>query len=211
MHQPQLSRRSVFKLIAASAVAGTIPIAQAQPPEPLTREYKNPLSDPDYNDHTLPWDKPLEASELATLKVLVDLILPADDKSPAASAIGLPDFLNEWIGAPYPENREDYETIRGGLAWLNTHTWQLHGKPFVDITEAQQTDILDSICDPAKAAPGLAQGARFFKKLRMLTIGGYYTHPATWESLGYVGNRPIAGPYPGVPDEVIKILGLEGV
>lgn len=43
----------------------------------------------------------------------------------------------------------------------------------------------------------------------MLTIGGYYSHSKTWKSLGYVGNVPIAGEYPGVPDEILKILGVE--
>lgn len=43
----------------------------------------------------------------------------------------------------------------------------------LEVPEPQQTGILDRICDPAKAAPELAQGARFFSKLRMLTLGGY--------------------------------------
>ncbi|MDB6080051.1 MAG: Tat pathway signal protein [Akkermansiaceae bacterium] len=213
MHDSQISRRSVFKLIAAASTLGAVHTtpAGAQPPEPLTRSFGDPMVDPNWNHPVIPWEMPLVAAELATLSVLVDLILPADEGSPAASTIGVHDFLNEWVGAPYPENREDYETIRGGVAWINTHAWQLHGKTFKDLSEAQQTAILDSICDPSQAPAELAYGARFFKKLRMLTLGGYYTHPATWKSLGYVGNTPIAGPYPGVPNEIIKILGLEGV
>ncbi len=211
MHESNVSRRSVFKLVAAASAVGAFKPAAAEPPRPLTRDYKNTLSDPDYSSKQIPWDMPLEKAELATLAILVDLILPADADSPAASAIGVHDFLNEWVGAPYPTNREDYHTIRGGVAWLNTHSWKRYEKPFAQLAAGEQTAILDSICDPAKAAPELAHGARFFQKLRMLTLGGYYTHPATWKSLGYIGNAPIAGPYPGVPDEVIKILGLEGV
>ena len=211
MHESHLSRRSVFKLVAAASAAGAVLPAGAEPPKPLSRHVNNPFSDPDYTNPTIPWDKPMVASELATLTVLVDLILPADEESPAASAIGLPDFLNEWIGAPYPENREDHDTIRGGVTWINTHSYKLHGKEFKDLAVAEQTAILDSICDPSKAPPELAHGTRFFRKLRMLSLGGYYSHPATWKSLGYVGNVPIAGPYPGVPDEIIKMLGLEGL
>ena len=211
MHESNISRRSIFKLVAAASAAGSLAPVGAEPPKPLTRHFKNPLSDPDYSTKMIPWDLPLEKSELATLAILVDLIMPADESSPAASAIGVHDFLNEWVGAPYAENREDHDTIRGGVSWINTHTWKLHDKPFAAVTPDQQTAILDSICDASKAPPELAYGARFFKKLRMLTLGGYYTHPATWKSLGYVGNVPIAGPYPGVPDEIIKILGLEGV
>lgn len=210
MHESNISRRSVFKLIAAASAAGAVHAGAKPPPKLLTRDFKNFLSDPDYVHPSIPWEKPLVETELATLAVLVDLILPADDESPAASAIGVPDFLNEWVGAPYPDNRADYETIRGGVAWINSHAWQLHAKPFGGTTVAQQTAILDSICDGSKAAADLAYGARFFQKLRTLTLGGYYTHPATWKSLGYVGNVPIAGPYPGVPIEVIRILGLEG-
>ena len=211
MNDSTVSRRDLFKLIAAASATGAlVPTHLAAAPPPLTRNFKNLLSDPDYSNPAAPWDKPLVETELATRAVLVDLILPADDLSPAASAIGVHDFLNEWAGAPYPDNRADCEILRGGLAWLNTHAFQLHGKSFTALDAAQQTAILDSICDPAKSAPELAIGTRFFTKLRMLTLGGYYSHSSTWKSLGYVGNAPIAGPYPGVPAEVIKILGLEG-
>lgn len=213
MDETNISRRNVFKLIAAASAigAGAPATSHAEPPKPLTRHFKNPLSDPDYTTLTIPWEKPLDATELATLGVLVDLILPGDAEAPAPTSLGLPDFLNEWVGAPYPQNRDDYEIVRGGVAWINTRSWQLHGAPFVKLPEEKQTAILDSICDPAKAAPELAYGARFFRKLRMLTLGGYYSHPKTWKSLGYVGNVPIPGPYPGVPDEIIRILDLGGV
>lgn len=213
MNDTSFSRRDIFKLIAAASAVGAMstPSASAAPPKPLTRNFRNALSDPDFAHPSIPWEKPLDPPELATLAVLVDLILPGDDESPAPSTIGVPDFLNEWVGAPYQENKEDYEILRGGLAWLNSHSWKLHGKAFDGLPPAQQTGILDTICDPAKAAPELQQGARFFRKLRMLTLGGYYSHSATWKSLGYVGNTPIAGAYPGVPAEIIKLLGLEGL
>jgi len=211
MTETPISRRDIFRLLAAASAAGAMlpKEAVAQAPFPLTREFRNPLSDPDYKNPAGPWEKPLAESEVATLAVLVDLILPGDESSPAPSKIGVPDLLNEWCGAPYKDTIEDCEIIRGGIAWINNRSHQLHGKGFVGIEPGHQTTILDGICDPAKTAPELAAGSRFFKKLRMLTLGAYYTHSSTWKSLGYVGNVPIAGPYPGVPDEIIKILGLE--
>lgn len=211
MHESNISRRSVFKLIAAASAAGVVlpNRADAEPLKHLLLDYQKVFNDPDFRNPVVPWETPLDPSELSTLEVLVDLILPADDESPAPSAIGIPDFINEWIGAPYPENRDDGLVIRGGVSWINNHTWQLHGKAFIDITVAQQTAILDTICDPENTTPELIAGTRFFKKLRMLVINGYYTHPATWKSLGYVGNVAIAGPYQGVPDEIIKLLGLD--
>lgn len=211
MHENSISRRSVFKLIAAASAAGAVlpHRADAESTSQQFFDYQKIFADPDFNNKVIPWEKPLVESELATLGVLVDLILPADEESPAPSAIGVPDFINEWIGAPYPENRDDGLMIRSGVSWMNNHAWQLHGKSFIELTSEQQASILDSICDAETAKSELYVGARFFKKLRTLALNGYYTHPATWKSLGYVGNLPIAGPYPGVPEEVINLLGLD--
>ena len=214
MSHSAFSRRDVFRLFAAATAAGAMmpKEAKAQAPLPLTRNVKDALTDPDYTQKVIPWEKPLTEAELATLAILCDIILPGDGADlPMPSAIGVPDFLNEWVGAPYKDTLDDFENLRGGLAWLHSHSNALHGKRFDDLTKTQQTGILDTICEPAKAAPALAPGVRFFRRLRLLTLGGYYTHSSTWKSLGYVGNVPIAGAYPGVPDEVIKLLGLEDV
>lgn len=211
MSSSSLSRRDVFRLFAAATAAGAaLPReAVAQAPLPLTRFTKDHLTDPDFNNKVIPWDKPLTEAELATLTILCDLIIPGDDLAPPPSKIGVADFLNEWVGAPYQEMINDSETIRGGLAWLHTHSHSLHQKRFDDLSPAQQTAILDSICGTAeKPSPALAPGIRFFRRLRTLTIGGYYSHSSTWKSLGYVGNVAIGGPYPGVPDEVIDLLGV---
>lgn len=208
-----ISRRDIFRLLAAASAAGAMlpKEAVAQPPLPLTRNVKDALTDPDYSKKEIPWEKPLTEAEVKSLGILCDLILPGDNERPSPSQLEVPDFLNEWVGAPYKDTIEDLETIRGGLAWLHSHSNSLHQKRFDDLAEAQQTAILDSICDPAKSTPELAPGVRFFRRLRILTLGGYYTHSSTWKFLGYVGNTPIAGAYPGVPDEVIRILGLQDV
>jgi len=209
MNHTTVSRRDVFRLIAAASAAGAFApadlIGQTTPIVPR----KNTFFDPDFQSRELLWEKPLTASELETLTVLCDIIIPGDDLAPPPSKIGVAEFLSEWVGAPYDQNREDLGTIRGGLAWLNSHCGSLHNSPFIKLNLGQQIAVLDSICDPGKTAPELAPGAVFFKKLRMLTLGGYYSHSSTWKSIGYVGNVPIAGPYPGVPDEILKILGVE--
>ena len=213
MSSSSISRRDIFRLLAAASAAGAMlpKEAVAQAPPPPTRGFKDAITDPDFSKKVILWEKPLTEAELKTLGILCDIILPADGDLPAPTAIEVPDFINEWVGAPYKDMIDDFENIRGGLAWLHSHSNGLHEKRFDDLTGAQQTAILDTICDPAKAAPELAPGARFFKRLRMLTLGGYYTHSSTWKRLGYVGNVPIGGAYPGVPPEVIRILGLEDV
>ena len=101
--------------------------------------------------------------------------------------------------------------IRGGLAWLNTESFRRFEKRFDELAVAQQSQIVDDICDDEKAKPEHRTGAWFFQQFRQLCLGGYYTHSATWKHLGYVGNVSIGGPYPGVPQAIIEKLGLQNV
>ena len=209
------SRRDAIKWLTTAA-AGTAAAAKAAPtetePSPPAYATRYPLHDPDFTKpYVAPWEKVMTPDELKATTVLADIILPKDDNGPAASEVGVADFINEWISAPYEEHHEAAETIRGGLGWLNTESFRRFEKGFADLTNAQQIQIVDDICDDAKAKPQHKTGARFFKKFRSLTLGGYYTHSATWKGLGYIGNISLAGTFPGVPDEIIKKLGLEDV
>lgn len=211
-----ISRRHALKgLLSGAAGAAAIPaIAAPNQTEqaPMVRASRFVFHDPDFTQPVkFPWEKLMSAEELATTQALADLILPKDDTSPAASEVGVHDFINEWISADYPEHHEDCEIIRGGLGWLNTESFKRFGKRFEALSIEQQSQIADDICDPAKARPEFTIGAAFFKKFRQLCLGGYYTHSATWKSLGYVGNISVGGPYPGVPQEVIEKLGLQDV
>ncbi len=210
-----LSRRDALKWLAGTSAAGMAAPALAAPnetePAPAAWMARNTLHDPDYVKNPYPWEKTMSPEELKTAGALADIILPKDDLGPAATEVGVPEFLNEWISAPYEDKQEDAQIIRGGLAWLNTESFRRHEHTFVDLTAAQQTAIVDDICVPENAKPELRTGVTFFKRFRTLCLGGYYTHSATWKHLGYVGNVGIGGPYPGVPDEIIKLLGLEDV
>ncbi len=210
------SRRDAFKWLTGTAAGAATVSAPAAPtetePAPPAYPTRYSLNDPDFNKpYVTPWEKVMTVEELKTTTALADIILPKDANGPAASEVGVPDFINEWISAPYEEQHEAAETIRGGLAWLNTESFRRFEKGFTDLAGAQQIQIVDDICDESKTKPQHQTGARFFKKFRQLCVGGYYTHSATWKHLGYIGNVSMAGAFPGVPDEIIKKLGLEDV
>ena len=57
--------------------------------------------------------------------------------------------------------------------------------------------------DPALAAPHA-----FFRRLRQLTIGGYYTTKPGFKDIGYIGNVAMKS-YPGPSDEVKAVLERE--
>jgi hypothetical protein len=209
-----LSRRHALKWLTGTVAA---PMAlSAAPgetePAPPAHLARYTMHDPDYTKSaTGPWDRVMTPEELKTTTALADLLLPKDANGPAASEVGVPEFINEWISAPYDTQREDGEVVRGGLAWLNTESFRRHEKRFDELTLDQQSGIADDICDQAKAKPEHSIGAAFFAKFRQLCLGGYYTHSSTWKQLGYVGNISLGGPYPGVPQDVIEKYGLQDV
>jgi hypothetical protein len=69
--------------------------------------------------------------------------------------------------------------------------------------------MLQDIAYPMKAGPQMQQGVAFFNKIRDLTAIGFFTSKMGIEDLGYKGNSP--GKWAGVPPEVLKQYGLEGV
>ncbi|WP_395746915.1 gluconate 2-dehydrogenase subunit 3 family protein [Prosthecobacter sp.] len=211
-----ISRRHALKGlltgVAGAAAAPAIAAPHATEPAPPAYPSRFVFHDPDFMQPLkFPWEKLLSAEELATTQALADLILPKDETSPAASEVGVPDFINEWVSADYPAHQEDRETIRGGLGWLNTESFKRFSKRFEDLAEPQQCQIADDICDTEKARPEHHIGAVFFRRFRQLCLSGFYTHSQTWKSLGYVGNISVGGPYPGVLPEVIEKLGLQDV
>jgi hypothetical protein len=154
-----------------------------------------------------PWPLTLTANARLTAAALCDLIIPADDLSPAASAVGVVDFIDEWISAPYPQQRADRTIVLPGLIWIEAEAQGRFGKAFPAITDPQRAAIADDICDQSKAAKNAATAARFFAKFRDLTAGGFYTTPVGMKDIGYVGNVPLAK-FDGPPPEVLKKLGL---
>ncbi len=164
-------------------------------------------TDPNLHKKIIPWDRVLTERELKTVTALCDVIIPADEKSPSASAVGVPDFINEWVSAPYPQQVEDREKVRAGLTWIDKESEARFHKVFADLEEGQKHAICDDICYIRKAKSEHKTAAEFFSKMRSLTAGGFYTTPEGSRDIGYVGNAPMAE-FPEPPPEVLKHLGL---
>jgi len=154
-----------------------------------------------------PWPLTLNAATRQTVAALCDVIIPADEHSPAASAVGVVDFIDEWISAPYPQQRADREILLPGLAWLDAQAQLRFGKGFAALGDVQKKSIADDICSVAKAAPPFASAANFFARFRDLTAGGFYTTPIGMKDIGYTGNLSLEK-FDGPPLEVLKKAGL---
>jgi hypothetical protein len=154
-----------------------------------------------------PWPLTLGEGTRATVAALCDLIIPAEGGSPAASAVGVVDFIDEWISAPYPAQRADREIVLPGLLWIEGEAQQRFSRSFAALTDAQKGAIADDICSAAKARPEYATAAKFFAKFRDLTAGGFYTTPIGMKDIGYVGNVALDR-FDGPPIEALKKAGL---
>lgn len=219
-----VNRRDALKVFAAAA---SLPIlegfghtdaeAQVAPAKSAATATARPVSlmsgprgtpsDPDLLRPKKDWPRKLLAGEMVTVSALCDMIIPADAKSPSASTVGVPAYINEHVSAPYDGNARDLVRVRGGLSWLNLEGEKRFGKRFAKLTHDQKTQICDDICYLPKAKPEFQQGARFFALMRNLTATGFYTTDEGMKDIGYMGNVALPK-WDGPPPEVLKHLGL---
>ena len=143
------------------------------------------------------------AHEWRTVRVLVDLIIPADEFSGSATQAGTPEFLDFMC----VDDKNLELPIRGGLAWLDTAAREAFGRAFVEGTTAAQMGILDRIAWPKKARPEDAPGAQFFTSFRDLTASGFYSSRMGVHDLKYVGNTFVTE-WKGCPPEALAKLGV---
>jgi len=148
--------------------------------------------------------------EWQTVRILVDLIIPKDERSGSATDAGVPEFMDYLMDDPKDEgrSREARQTaMRGGLAWLDLECQDRFDKTFVDCRAEQRTAVLDDISWPQRAQPAMMHGVDFFNNFRNLTSTGFWTTKTGMADLQYMGNTFVAE-WKGCPDEVLKKLGV---
>lgn len=203
-----MDRRTAVKWVMAASAALRLPSVpfDATAATPTAQGYGK---DPDlmkvYASGDL-WPLTLTKEQRATAKALCDLIIPADGVSPAASSVGVVEFIDEWISAPYPEHAVDRKTVLGGFELIDKEAQRRFGAVFAKLSATQMTAIADDLtAQPVKGE--LTDAAAFFVRYRALTAGGFYTTPVGMRDLKYVGNVPMTT-FDGPPKEVLEKLGL---
>jgi len=204
----RVDRRTAFKWVLAAWAA--MPLQRRAFAAEAASAPSGYGTDPDltkiYQSGEL-WPLTLTEAQRRTAAALCDVIIPADAESPSASAVGVVDFLDEWISAPYPEQQKDRKVLLAGLAWLDAEAKGRFGTDFAALDEPQKTAICDDICYVPRAKPQFAEAAGFFATYRDLTAGGFYTTPAGTRDLKYVGNVPLPR-FGGPPPEVLRKVGV---
>jgi len=144
------------------------------------------------------------AHEWETVRILVDLIIPRDDRSGSATDAGVPEFMDFILN----DQADMQDPMRGGLAWLDNECRDRFGKTFVDCSDVQRAAVLDDIAWPAKAQPELSNGVEFFSRMRDLTASGFFSGKMGVEDLQYLGNTVVAE-WNGCPPAALARLGVQ--
>ncbi len=200
-----MDRRTTIKWVLAASAAWSFPAAHgasARPAIPARGYVTDPNLLKTYRRGEL-WPLTMSAPQRRLAGFLTDLIIPADAHSPSASAVGVVDFIDEWISAPYPLHLQDRTIVLDGFTWLDAEA----GKGFAELDSTEQNGICDDICDELRAVTVRRDAARFFALYRDLTAGGFYSTPVGRKDLGYIGNVPLAR-FDGPPPALLKKLNL---
>jgi hypothetical protein len=194
-----MQRRDVLKLLAAAPVAAGFAWSaeEAHAASALADAARQAATGTAFTP------KFFTAHEWATVRVLVDLILPRDARSGSATDAGVPEFM-DFIVLDQPARQT---AMRGGLAWVDLECQQRFDKTLLDCSADERTAVLDDIAWPVRAASERAHGVAFFNSFRDLTAAGFWTSRIGIADLQYMGNRSVAQ-WRGCPDEALKKLGV---
>ena len=117
--------------------------------------------------------------------MLVDLIIPKDERSGSATDAGVPEFM-DFMMIDQPARQT---AMRGGLAWLDRECVSRFEKTFLTCTAARAHA---GARRHRLAAEGRrrssSHGVAFFNSFRDLTASGFCTSKMGIEDLQYMGN-----------------------
>jgi len=193
-----LNRREALKVL------GVVPVAAAMGPAVAHAETVTNAVQSAVAQATAP--KFFNAHEWRTLRVLVDYIIPRDERSGSATDAKVPEYI-DFLLAEKDANPATQVAMQGGLAWMDTESLKRFNKTFATATDVQRREILDDIAYPAKAKPEMSHGVAFFNRLRDMTASGFFSSSMGWQDLKYQGNVFNPG-YDGCPPAALEKLGV---
>lgn len=144
--------------------------------------------------------------EWTTVRLLVDYIIPRDERSGSATDAKVPEFL-DFLLADSETTAANRTSMHGGLAWLDNECQHRFTKSFVGATDAQRRQVLDDIAWPKKARPEMHYGAMFFSRFRDLTASGFFSSQMGWQDVQYKGNLALPA-WNGCPPAALAKLGV---
>ena len=143
------------------------------------------------------------AHEYATVNILVDLIIPKDERSGSATDAGVPEFM-DFMMIDQPRRQV---AMRGGLALIDRLSTDRVGKRFVSAADRERRQVLDEIAYTSNRDPGLRHAVTFFSSFRDLTASGFWSTRMGVADLQYQGNAFVSE-WTGCPAAALKKLDV---
>src|SRR3989441_11759467 len=151
-----LGRRERLKVMPSVPAAALIPLAPARAANTVIEPAQRAAA---AATKATTQRKVLNDHEWKTVRLLCDLIIPADERSGSATQAGVPEFIDDWLDF---RGGQLLAEIRGGLTWLDMESKRRLHHDFVGCADAEREQILDRIAYPDKTAPESASPVAFF-------------------------------------------------
>jgi gluconate 2-dehydrogenase gamma chain len=182
-----ISRRELLKgagLAGAAAMAGGAGLPASTAADPVVAQTAAPAPIREVFEH-------LTAAEGDLLNAVVARLIPADGIGPGAKEAKAARYIDRALGGALSSSRQAYSS---GLAALDRYARASHGKPFPELTPADQDAVLKDVESGTASFNG--SSAQFFAMVLNHTRQGTFGDPF------YGGNADFIGwdllQYPGV-------------
>ena len=187
MGQYSTDRRALLKIIGAVGATCAYPFSS----EDLYGQHADqthPHSPPEQPAQPRFFNK----ADFETISRIAELIIPATD-TPGAIGAAVPSYIDLIIA----RNTDQQLIAADGLRWIDAEANRRAGKPFTDLSEAQQLAILEPLCEASDSGgKNMARNVQFFGLIKSLTADGYYTSKiGLIDELQYKGNQVLSS-YP---------------
>ena len=197
----KISRRSALELLGAAPAAAALVWTDAEARQ--AHEHADAARTQAARQATTFKPAFFTAHEYATVVVLVDLIIPRDERSGSATDAGVPEFM-DFMMIDQPRRQV---AMRGGLALVDRLATDRIGRRFVSCTDRERRLLLDEIAYTSNPDAGMSHAIAFFSSFRDLTASGFWTTKMGVADLQYQGNTFVSE-WNGCPDAALKKLGV---
>ena len=166
-----LTRRDVLKFLAAAPLAEfAVSALDVERFSTMTRDALETLAERGQQYRP----KQFSRAEWRTVRILVNMIIPRDERSGSATEAGVPEFMDFTLG-----DRESMrQWVHEGLAWLDADAQRRLSKPFADSSVTERKAILTTSRGPNARHPSCSRAcdsSRVFATSRRQDSG-----PARW-------------------------------
>jgi gluconate 2-dehydrogenase gamma chain len=197
-----ISRRDALRIAGSAPVAAALVWTQAEARQ--AHEHATAAQAQAAKTATPFKPKFFTAHEYATVGLLVDLIIPRDERSGSATDAGVPAFM-DFMMIDQPRRQV---AMRGGLALVDRLSVSRFGKPFAGGSDAHRRQLLDEIAYTSNPDPGLSHVIAFFSSFRDLTASGFWSTKMGIADLQYQGNV-FVDEWHGCPKSALDKLGVK--